>query len=461
MGEQATEYDVIIVGGRPAGSSLAARLGRAGLRVLLLERAQFPSEHPASSPIIYASAMQLLDEIGADETAYARNTPPIYRIVQTTRHTYGEFPLPYVGARNYAYAVDRARFDAALWETAVNTPNVEGRQGFNVTDLLRTGEAVCGVVGKGQDGVEQTITAKLVVGADGRFSFLARKMNAAEHDVHNEITSTVYYAYWRGVQPYDDLPKDGAGSAVGYKIPGLQGVLLLVMDSADQQTVIVLEAKPELFEGDDEKTVEERYRQLLEQQPKLAARMKNAQMVTKLHGMRRIGNLYRQAGGEGWALTGDAYHHKDPIDGQGIYDALLTAKVLSEAIIRWHRGELSWAQALAQYDANARAQTYPTYQTTLKRLKFTMTSQTPTILSKTVLRWLVADPRYARRAGMLLSRQVTPEAAFPKWLIIAAIARGITADIGTLLRGKNPFDLEANRQNQKRAGATAHSPRNT
>src|SRR5690606_27016579 len=114
--------------------------------------------------------------------------------------------------------------------------------------------------------------------------------------------------------------------------------------------------KPELFEGDDEKTVEERYRQLLEQQPKLAARMKNAQMVTKLHGMRRIGNLYRQAGGEGWALTGDAYHHKDPIDGQGIYDALLTAKVLSEAIIRWHRGELSWAQALAQYDANARAQ---------------------------------------------------------------------------------------------------------
>ena len=73
------DWDVIIVGGRAAGSTLAARLGRSGLRVLLLERAAFPSLPAVSSPIIYASTMQMLDEIGANEQEYARNTPRIRR----------------------------------------------------------------------------------------------------------------------------------------------------------------------------------------------------------------------------------------------------------------------------------------------------------------------------------------------------------------------------------------------
>ena len=67
-----TNYDVIIVGGRPAGATLAARLGRQGLRVLLLERATFPSAPAASCPVIYPATMRLLDEIGADEREYAR-----------------------------------------------------------------------------------------------------------------------------------------------------------------------------------------------------------------------------------------------------------------------------------------------------------------------------------------------------------------------------------------------------
>ena len=62
-----THFDVIIVGGRPAGSTLAARLGQRNIRTLLLERATMPSLPAISSPGIYASTMQMLDEIGADE----------------------------------------------------------------------------------------------------------------------------------------------------------------------------------------------------------------------------------------------------------------------------------------------------------------------------------------------------------------------------------------------------------
>ena len=74
-GGDASPYDVIIVGGRPAGASLAARLGAAGLRVLILDRATFPSLPAVSAPFLLPHALELLDEIGADEAAYAEATP--------------------------------------------------------------------------------------------------------------------------------------------------------------------------------------------------------------------------------------------------------------------------------------------------------------------------------------------------------------------------------------------------
>jgi len=163
--QQNTEYDVIIVGGRVAGSTLAARLGKYGFRVLLLERAEFPSLPAVSSPIIYASTMQMLDEIGADEAAYAHNTPKIHNMHSVNRAFQGKLPIPDYNGRDYAYAIDRARFDAALWDTAVNVPSVMGMQGFAVTDLLWEGEQVVGVVGKQKDGTTAEFRAKVVVGA--------------------------------------------------------------------------------------------------------------------------------------------------------------------------------------------------------------------------------------------------------------------------------------------------------
>src|SRR5262245_51073030 len=105
-------YDVIVVGGRPAGATLAARLGRLGLRTLLLERDSFPSPPAASCPIIYPSTMRLLDEIGADEADYARGTPRLHAINTQIRDDFRTtIHVPHLFGRDYAYAIDRARFD--------------------------------------------------------------------------------------------------------------------------------------------------------------------------------------------------------------------------------------------------------------------------------------------------------------------------------------------------------------
>lgn len=398
-------YDVIIVGGRPAGSSLAARLGQQGVRTLLVERASFPSLPAASSPIIYASSLKLLDEIGADEKDYARNTPRIRHIYADNSQFQLNIPLPDSGGRDYAYAIDRERFDAALWDNAARFPSVDTRLEYAVTDLLWEGDRVVGIVGQPYGGKEDRITADIVVGADGRFSTIGQKVKAAEHDVHTENPTSLYYAYWKNVKPY---PASNEPTAVAYE--GGYGYGLLVMDSADGTTAVTMEGQADLLSpgGGESKTF---YLEKLKANPKVMARLEGAEMITDVSGMRRIGNKYRQPGGEGWALVGDAYHQHDPLDGQGIYNALFTAKSLAWAIRYFKRGQMSWKEALDWYDETTRSKTYGMYRQTLANVKSNLYDSNQALpgWALTGIRWLMEDPTMADLLGKLMTRQIPPE----------------------------------------------------
>jgi flavin-dependent dehydrogenase len=155
-------------------------------------------------------------------------------------------------------------------------------------------------------------------------------------------------------------------------------------------------------------------------------------MFGEVRGMRDIGNLYREASGPGWALVGDALHQKDPLDGQGIYDAVFTAKALSQAILGWKRGQVSWEQALAGYAASVRAETHPMYLATMDRVKRELYTKHPDWAYRSWLRWLADDPEYRRRMGLLLSRGIDPARWLPAPVMLGAIARGALGDLGRL-----------------------------
>lgn len=414
-------YDVIIVGGRPAGSTLAARLGKQGLHVMMLERAEFPSLPAASSPIIFAPAMQLLDEIGAPEADYARATPRITRMAIHRNDFQTTYDFPITKGRNYAYAIDRARFDAALWDHALGFPTVEGRLNTSVTDLLWEGDRVIGVVAKEGKGPEEHLTADLVIGADGRFSVVARKTEAHVIDEHPEEPTTLYYAYWKNVQPYDDR----GPLSVAYE--GGPGFGLLVMDSADGTAAITLEGRADLVDPAPGQA-EALYLDLIQRQPDIARRIQGAERVTPVQGMKRIGNLYRQPGGPGWALVGDAYHQHDPLDGQGIFNALFTAKSLAWAIHYWRSGEKDWPAALEWYDETARIKTYGMFRATLQNVRqniYADNTQVPE-WALTSLRWMMEDDSMRDLMGKLMTRQVPPE-------VMSVMMPGVMA--GALLRG--------------------------
>ncbi len=416
------EYDVIVVGGRPAGSTLAARLGQQGMRVLLLERAVLPSRPAASCPAIYSPTMRLLDEIGADESEYARGTPRLRRWVTEVRDDFQTSnDIPMLDGRDYGYAIDRARFDDALWRNAARFPGVTALQGFAVTDLLWQDGRVVGVRGHGSGEPEQIFRAACVVGADGRFSLVARKAGAETKDEVTSFPTTLYYAYWTNVEPYDDH-----GPAVHVFGPGY-GHGFLLMDSADGSTCVAVEGQSAILDPGELKPAEF-YLNLVRQHPRIWRRLENASQITGVHGMRNIGNLYRSAGGPGWALVGDALHQKDPLDGQGIFDAVFTAKALAEALGRWKRGEQTWEQAIARYEAAVRAETYPMFLHTLERVKRDVYGKAPEWAFGTVLRWLLNDPEYKRRVGLLVLRGIDPKRWLSPFVVLRAFARGAWGD---------------------------------
>ncbi len=329
--------------------------------------------------------------------------------------------------RDYGYAIDRARFDEELWNTAVGYPAVDGRQGFSVTNLLWEDDTVIGIEGRAKGNTTtEHFTAKAVVGADGRFSLVARKVDAPEVDKHEEHPTSILYAYWKNVQPYDE----GNATAVAY---GHEDMTMgyLIMDSADNTAAVCVEGRSDAV-STEAGNAEEGYIELLKQNPHVWRRLQGAEIDTKVHGMRKIGNMYRPAGGKGWALVGDAYHQKDPIDGQGIFDSVYTSRTLGKALIAWHEGRTTWDDAITWYDETARAKTDPQFEMTLLRIQQNLYTEDPNPFPvplppqalETMARWMFKDKVLQERAGLALNRQIDPRWAKDQKEVLMAMVRG-------------------------------------
>lgn len=421
------DFDVIVVGGRPAGATLAARLGQAGLRVALLERDRFPAPHPASSPAIYAGTMAMLDEIGADEARYAAGTPRITAwVIEAPGAFVNRTPIPAAFGRTYGYAIDRARFDAHLWDVAAASPGVTALPGFAVSDLLREGERVVGVRGRGPDGAIRELRADLVVGADGRFSLVARRAGAAERLKRNDHPTSLLYAYWSGAEAFDSH-----GPVIHTVVGKEPGAGYLLMDSADGSLAVVIEGRSDHMEPASGESAEAFYLRRLRRIPAIWRRLDHARMATPVRGMKRVGNFYRTAGGPGWALAGDALHQKDPLDGQGIYDAVFTARALATEVLAWKRGEAPWADALRRYDRAVLTETMPMYFQTINSVRqMVYGGAIPAWSLHSLVRWILTDPQLRRANGRMIVRDLPADEARPRWRdLIAAVWRGLQRDL--------------------------------
>ena len=397
-------YDVIIVGGRVAGASLAIRLGRQDLNVLLVERAGFPSwPSVPSSPIIHPGTMRLLERLGLSEDEYAY---PDAKVTHMILDMMGRFqaimPAELLQLdRNYFLGLDRHKFDTALWQRAASLPNITACQKTSMLEVVKDdGGCVIGILCKTEGGDQQLVSAGLVVGADGRFSMAAQKFGATILEEMNEYPSSTYHAEWHGVARHSETyPR-------AFTIFQLEDHYTLLCIPIDTDKYIIannLRPDHKRFHG----TLEERYEQAIQSVPALRARLKNARRVSPVVGVRRVENGYRQAYGRGWALVGDAFHYESPLDGQGFYNALLASEFLAEAIRHWKEG-MPWEEAGWVYQQRFYDSSHEMLQQTVKRVQQDLYATPPPFIVNTLIRWMLTDPGYQKQFLRYLSRAIDP-----------------------------------------------------
>lgn len=436
------EHDVIVVGGRPAGASLAARLGAAGLDVLVLDRATFPSRPSVSASFVLPHTLAMLDELGLDESVYASGTPELHQIVLefgTHFRAFFRFDEPVAG-RTHFYGIDRARLDHALWRNLERYPSVTALERTPVVDLVEQGRRVVGVRARRQ-GRERPVElrARCVVGAGGRFDLVARKTRAPVVHERRDVDTAIYYAHWEGVAPYDD----GHQRLAQIHTSG-DGFSFVLIPTADARTIALMQTQTKLHAAQPGRPGQV-YDALLRAHPPVWRRLAKARKVSRISGFKRMGNLFRQAHGPGWALVGDALHQKDSLDAQGIYDALLGSRLLSESLLDWHAGRSSWDDALGHYAEASHAALRPMFDSTMNRVKREIYGAPPTLVAKTVMRWILTDRRYNERFAAVLTRRHDPHDLMAPSVVFPAVVSGAWRRLFTRLGSRSdptdPLDL--------------------
>ena len=329
------DTDVVIVGARAAGASTAMLAARAGLSVVLLDRDRPDADTLSTHALMRGGVLQLarwnlLEQIVAADTPAIRHT--------TFHYTHDDVTLsikPSAGVEAL-YAPRRTLLDPILVDAA-RAAGALVRHNTTVVGLDRDDHGrVTGVEIRGPDGQIATVRARLVVGADGRRSTIAR-LAAAPLTHATDHTSAFVYGYW------SDLDASGyewayrPGAAAGF-IPTNHG-----------QTCVFAGGLPTRVGRGGHAAL----RSLVEQaSPDMAERLRAATPTSATRTFVGQPGHLRQPWGHGWALVGDAGSWKDPISAHGLTDALRDAELLAQAIIAAHTGEQHDRDAYARLRAH-------------------------------------------------------------------------------------------------------------
>jgi flavin-dependent dehydrogenase len=342
-------YDAIIVGARCAGSPTAMLLARRGFKVLLVDRATFPSD-TISTHILWPHGAEVLARWGLLPRLAGTGLPPICRRM---KFDVGPFALhgtiPDANDGRGGFCPRRTVLDHLLL-TAAAESGVEVREGFSVDELLMTDGVVVGVRGRGRGERLIEERARIVIGADGVHSFVARAVRAREYDLR-PIAACAYYSYFSGVSQ-DDIELYVRDHCAFGGAPTNDGLHLVMVNwpASDFPRVRA--------------DVEGHVWPALEHSPDFAARVRGGRREEKWYGTAGVRGYFRKPHGRGWALVGDASYDRDPITAQGISDAFIDAESLAEAVSSVLSGDGTFEKRLAGHETARNERVRPMYEFT-------------------------------------------------------------------------------------------------
>lgn len=320
-------YDVIVIGGGPAGCTTAALLAEYGHTVLLLERDTFPRFKIGESlmPGTYETFERLgvLDKL--KETAFPRK-----HSVQFYSGS-GRASKPFYFSDNndhessVTWQVLRSDFDQLMISTA-GEKGAEVIHGVSVHDVLFEGDRAVGVRGKFPDGSIREVNATVVVDASGQSALISRRLKIVSTEP--TLRKASIYTHFTGARR--DTGRD-EGATVIYQTAGKDSWFWFIPLPNDRASVGVVGDIDHLIQGRDGDATAIFYEELDKCEP-LKERLGDAEEAFAMKVTKDFSYRSKQVSGPGWVLVGDAFGFLDPIYSSGIYLALKSGEWAADAV---------------------------------------------------------------------------------------------------------------------------------
>jgi len=351
MSNISPEYDVVVIGGGPAGSTTATILAQGGLKVALFEREKFPRFHIGESLI--PETYWVLKRLNMLEKMQQSRFVKKYSVQFINAN--GKLSAPFYFWDNkphecsQTWQVVRSEFDQMMLDNA-REHGVDAHDGIHVVEVLfdhvergqgnsdgdgdgdgygdGDGEAnrATGVVIK-QDGQRREIKARVVVDASGQAALLMNRMKLRLWDP--VLNKGAIWTYWEGA--YRDTGRD-EGATMVIQTPGKEGWFWNIPLHDNIVSLGVVAPFDYLFKG-RKGNHEQTYQEEIDHTPAVKDRIKNARRVTGYFATRDYSYRSTQVAGNGWVLVGDAFGFLDPLYSSGVLLALKSGELAADAII--------------------------------------------------------------------------------------------------------------------------------
>jgi menaquinone-9 beta-reductase len=334
------ECDVLIVGARVAGATLATMLGAGGMKVILIDTASFPSATLSTHFFRGEWGVAALVRLGVLDEVLALGPPKLvcqYDYVEgVVEPQVSDAQSP--GALGFCLSVRRERLDDILVRRAAREAAVTVLERTRFVETISDRKRVVGAR-ISRNGELLDVTCRFLVGADGRRSAVAKAVDAVA-EVSDPPMRALYYQYVR------DFPSPG-DAGPEFSLRGDE--IAYVFPSDDSLACVAVSVNMERFRALRSSLATE-FRNVIDGHPGLAGRFAHAEPASRVLGCGPETSYVRRPVGAGWALVGDASIHQDPWSGRGIDFATTHATFLAEALLDAAAGGNAEREAMHRYN---------------------------------------------------------------------------------------------------------------
>ena len=342
-----SNYDVIVIGGGPAGSTIASILAREGRKVVLFEKERFPRHHIGES--LMTDTYFTFQRMGLLEKLKASPFIRKYSVQFANPAGRESRPFYFFEANHHESAVTwqvtRAQFDLMLIEHAAE----QGATVYQETQIKRVlfdGKRAYGVEACLNDDSLQEFCAPVVVDATGQTAMLSNKFGWRVRDP--KLKKAVLYSYFKGAHREPDL--NGGATLVLRTPQGSNGWFWYIPLENDITSVGVV-ADPEYLVKDRGQDLAKIFYEEIEKVESCRSRVAGATRTDKIYSILDYSYRSKSCAGDGFILIGDAYGFLDPIYSSGVLLALKMAELAADSIHAAFRSDDFSGARLGHYQA--------------------------------------------------------------------------------------------------------------